>query len=139
MQARATLAVLEDFVGQFCFVFDDAEAKLKKIIRNAREQADGLNAVLFCLGDERGQDAAARAMALGRRQNRDGTHLAKMRAVKVQCTAAQKDAAIGQDDGKVTDVFADLGEGTVDQRAVGSERVDQVADIRSEERRVGKE
>src|ERR1035437_585752 len=116
MQARASLAVLEDFVGQFCFVFDDAESEPEEIIRNAREQADGLDAVLFSLGYKRSEDAAARALTLGRRNDRDGTHLAKMRAVKVQCTASQKDAAIGQGDGEVANVFADLGEGAVDQR-----------------------
>ena len=47
MQPRAALAVLEDLVRQLGLVFHRAKAVAEKEIRNAREQADGLNAVLF--------------------------------------------------------------------------------------------
>jgi hypothetical protein len=64
------------------------------------------------------ENAAAGALALGFRLDDDGAHLAQMRAVEVQRAAAEKDAAIGFGDGEVANVFADLGEGALEQRAV---------------------
>ncbi len=75
--------------------------------------------MLFGLVNKRGEDAAARALAFGCGHDHDRTHLAQMRSVKVQRAAAQKDAAIGFGDGEVADVFADFGEGALEQRAVG--------------------
>ncbi len=110
-QARTALAVLEDLVGQVGLVFDGAEAELEEEVRDAREEAYGLHAVLLGFFDQRAKDAAAGAVALGRRRNHDGAHLGQMRAVEMQRAAAQKDAAIGLGDGEVADVLADLREG----------------------------
>src|ERR1035441_2560638 len=130
MQTRAALAVLEYLVGQFGLVFDGAESIAEEEVGNAREEADGLNAVLFSLFNQRGQYSAARTLALGFGLDDDGAHLAQMRPVKVQRAAAEEDAAIGFGDGEVADVFADLGEGALEQRAVAGERIHQVVDLR---------
>src|ERR1700677_169017 len=129
MQARAVLAVLEDLVGQLGLVFDAAKAVLEKEVGDAREQADRLNSVQLGLFDESAEDASAGALALGLGLDDDGAHLAKMRAVKVERAAAEEDAAIGFCDGEVANVFADLGEWTAQQRAIGGERVHQVVDV----------
>ena len=75
------------------------------------------------------EDASAGALALGLRLHDDGAHLTEMRAVEVQRAAAQKDAAIGLGHGEVADVFADLREGALEQRAVAGERVHQIVDV----------
>jgi len=129
VQARAALAVFEDLVGQFGFVFDGAETVFEKEVGDAREQADGLDAVLFRFFDQRAENAAARALTLGFRLDHNRAHLAEMRAIKVQRAAAEKHAAIGFGDGEVANVFANLSEGALEQRTVGRERVHQVVDV----------
>ena len=129
MQARAILAILEDLVGQLGFIFDGAKTILEKEVGYAREEADGLNAVLFGLFDERRENASARALALGPRLDHDGAHFAQVRPVKVQRAAAEEDTAIGEGDGEVADVFANLREGALEQRAVARKRIDQVTDV----------
>ena len=52
-----------------------------------------------------------------------------MRAVEVERAAAEKDAAIGLGDGEVANVFADLGEWALEQRAIGGERIHQIVDV----------
>src|SRR5580658_4854109 len=111
VQARAALAVLEDFVGQLGLVFDGAETVLEKEVGDAREEADGLDAVLFSFFDERAENAAAGALALGFRLDHDRSHLAEMRTIKVQRAAAEKHAAVGFGHGEVANVFADFSEG----------------------------
>src|ERR1035441_1525414 len=50
-------------------------------------------------------------------------------ATTMERTSAEEDAAIGLGDGEVANVFAYFGEGTLEQRAVGGERVHQVVDV----------
>ena len=95
MQARAILAVFEDFIGEFGFVFYCAETVFEKEVWDAGEKTDGLDAVLFCFIDERLEDAAAGALAFGFRLDDDGAHFAEMRSVKVERAATEKDSAIG--------------------------------------------
>jgi hypothetical protein len=49
VQTRTVLAILEDLVRQFGFVFDGAKTVLEKEIRETSKEADGLDAVLFGL------------------------------------------------------------------------------------------
>jgi len=130
MQARAVLAILEYFVGKLRFVLDDAEAIFEKEVGNAGEEADGLDAVLFGLFNERAKDAATRALALGFRLDDDGADFAEVRTVEVERAAAEEDAAVGLGHGEIADVFADFGEGALEQRAVAGERIHQVVDVR---------
>ena len=99
MQARAKLAILENFVRQLGLVFNGAKAVFEKEVGDAREKTDGLDAMLFGFFNERAEDAAAGALALGFRLDDDGAHLSEMRAVEMKRAAAEKDAAIGFGDG----------------------------------------
>src|ERR1039458_2062302 len=83
VQTRTVLALLEDLVGQLGLILDGAKAVFEKEIGKASKEANGLDAVLFGLVDERFENASARALALGSRRDHDGAHLAEMRPVKV--------------------------------------------------------
>ena len=83
----------------------------------------------FGLLDERFQDAAPCALAFRFGLDHNRTHLAKMRTVEVERSAAEKYAAIGLSNGEVANVFADFGEGPLEQGAVAGKRVHQIIDI----------
>src|SRR5580698_9096801 len=118
VQARAALAVLENLVRQLGLVFHNAKAILEKEVRNTREQAHGLDAVLFRFVNQRIQNAAARTLALGLRPHHNRAHLRQMRTIKMQRPAAQKNAAVGFSHREVADILADLRERALEQRAV---------------------
>ena len=92
MQARAILAVFEDFVRQFGLVFDRAKSIFEKEIGNARKKTDGLNAVHFCFFDKRAKDAPAGTLAFRFRLDDNGPHFAQVWAVEVQRAATEEDA-----------------------------------------------
>ena len=83
----------------------------------------------FCLFNQRAKNAASSALALGLGPHHNGTYFRKMRAVEMQRAAAQEDAAIGLGNREVADVFAYLGERSLQQRAVGRELIHQVVDV----------
>src|ERR1700677_3198253 len=119
MQARAVLAVFEDLVGQLGFVFNGTEAVLEEEVGNAREKADGLDAVHLGFFNERAENAAPGTLIFCLGLDDDGAHLREMRAVEMERAAAKEDAAIGLSYCEIADVFADLREGALKQRAVG--------------------
>src|ERR1700722_12246363 len=83
MQAGAVLAVFEDLVRQLRLIFDGAKSVLEKEVGDAREQADGVNAMFFRLFDERAENAAACALSFGLRLDDDGADLREMGAIQV--------------------------------------------------------
>ena len=77
---------------------------------------------------------AAGALALGFGLDDDGADLGEVRAVEVEGSAAEEDAAglgVGDvlGDGEVADVFADLGVAAAEEGAVAGEGVDEVEDV----------
>jgi len=74
--------------------------------------------VLFGFFNERAEDAAAGALAFGLGLDDDGADLREMRAVEMERAAAEEDAAIGFGDSEIADVFANLGECALEERAV---------------------
>src|SRR5579863_8634739 len=118
MQARAALAVFEDLVRQLRLVFDNSKAELEEEIRNARKQANGLNAMFFRFVDESAENASACTLTFRFRLYYDRAHLGKMRSVKVQRAASEKHSAIGLGDGEIAHVLADFRERTLQERAI---------------------
>ncbi len=68
---------LKIFVGQLGFVFHGAKTVFEEEVGDAGEEADGLDAVLFGFFDERFEDAAACALALGLGLDDDGADLGR--------------------------------------------------------------
>src|SRR5258708_8433358 len=105
VQVRAGLAVLVDLVRQSSAV-DDAEAEVEKEVGNAGEEADGSDALLFGLFEQRAKQPAASPLALGFGFDDDGADLGKVRSIEVKCAAAEEDARLGFSHRKVADVLA---------------------------------
>ena len=76
MEARADLAVLEYFIGQFGLVLDDAESIFEKEVGDTREEAHGLDAMQFGFFNQCAENAAACALSLGFRLDYDGADFA---------------------------------------------------------------
>jgi hypothetical protein len=114
VEARADLAILEYFVGQLGFVFNDAESIFEKEVGDAREEAYGLDAVQFGFFNQRAENAAACALSLGFRLDYDRADFAQMWAVEVERAAAEEDTAIGFGNSEVADVLAYLRKGTLE-------------------------
>ena len=76
VEAGTDLAVLEDFVRQLGFVFDNAESIFEKEIGDAREEAYGLDAMQFGLFDKSAENATTGALAFCFRLDDDGANFA---------------------------------------------------------------
>ena len=89
------------------------EAEVEEEVRDAREEAHAGDTLLFSLVEQCAKNFAACTLALGFRLDDDGAHLGEVRAVEVQRTAAEEDAAALRTSrrfshGEVTYVLADF-------------------------------
>src|SRR5277367_611546 len=91
VEARAGLAVFVDLVGQGGAV-DYAEAEVEEEVRDAGEEADGGDFLLFCLFEEGAEETAACALALGFGLDDDGADFGEVGAVEVKGPAAEENA-----------------------------------------------
>src|SRR5258707_407625 len=79
---------------------------------------------------EQGQSKpSAAAEALRVRADHDGTSSREMWPVEVKRTTAEELPRLGDGNGEVADVLADLGEGPAQQGSIGREAVDQTMNL----------
>ena len=102
---------------------------LEKEIWDAGKKTNTAHAVVFGFIQQCLQQHAARALALGFREHHNRAHLRQVGTVKVQCTAALKDALSRFRDGKVAHVLANLREGAPQQGAILRQAVHQLVNV----------
>jgi hypothetical protein len=98
-------------------------------VRDAGEEANGRDALLFGFFEERPEEFAPGALALGFGFDDDGANLGKVRPIEMKRSAAEEDAGFGFSDGEIANVFADFSVAAAEEGAVAGEGVDEVKDI----------
>jgi hypothetical protein len=107
---------------------------MEEEVGDASKEADGSDGLLFGLFEKITEESAASTLTLGFRFDDDGADFGEVRAVEVECSAAEEDAACFSRDGglgygEVADVFADLGVAATEKGPVAGEGVNEVEDV----------
>jgi hypothetical protein len=130
VQTRAGLAVFVNLVRQGGAI-NNTEAEVKEEIRDAGEETDRSNLLLFGLFEEGAEESTACTLAFGFGFDDDRADFGEVRAVEVKGTAAKEDTGFGFGYSEVADVLADLGIAATQKGSIAGEGVDEVEDVDS--------
>lgn len=101
-----------------------AEVEVFEEGRDAREEADALDAAGFGLIAESADEQASGSVSLGFRADGDGANLSKVLAVDVESRTADECVGVGFNNGEGVNVLADLRVTPGKQSAVVGEAMD---------------
>jgi hypothetical protein len=120
-------AILHHLVAQST-MFDDVKTEVFEESRDAREEADALDASGLSLIQKGTDEHAAGSLVFDFGIDDDRADLGKVFAVDVEGGATGELTSAGFDDSEGLNVFADLRVGTVEEGVVAGEALDQTMD-----------